>query len=75
MAVHGEVVLLQGIGRSQDAGRCYGFVATAIEGSVIAAPLAARKPYASNAVPPTAATGSMIATANVPTGSGTLGLG
>jgi hypothetical protein len=65
---------------ARDARRCSGFVRTAIEGSAIAARLAARQPGASNAVPPTAGTsearkaGSIIVTGNVLTASGTAGL-
>ena len=60
---------------ARDARRCSGFVRTAIADSAIAARLAAPKPGASNAAPPTAATsgvrkaGSIIATGNVRTGS------
>lgn len=65
---------------ARDARRCSGFVHIAIAGSAIAVRLAARKPGASSAVPPTAGTSevskaaSIIATGNAPTGSGTAGL-
>jgi hypothetical protein len=60
--------------------RCSGFARTAIEGRAIAVRPAARKPAASNAVPPTAGTsevqkaGSIIGTDNAPTASGAAGL-
>src|SRR5262249_18545433 len=60
--VRGEGFPGGGLGRSEEARGCSGFVAPAMGGGVIAAPLAAQKPSASNAGPPTAATGSMIAT-------------
>ena len=65
---------------ARGARRCSGYVRTAIAGSVIAARLAAWRPVASNIVPPTAVisgarkAGSIIGTANVRTGSGTVGL-
>lgn len=69
-----------GFAAARDARRCSGFVHTAIGGSVIVAGLAARKPGASSAVPPTGGisgarkAGSIIGIANVHTGSGTVGL-
>jgi len=56
--------------------RCSGSANTATADSAIAAAIAALKPAAANAVPPTAATsrvpkaGSIIATGNAPAGSG-----
>ena len=62
---------------ARDARQHFGFVRTAIAGTAIAVPLAARKPGVGNAALPTAATsgvwraGSIIATGNVRTGAGT----
>lgn len=65
---------------ARDARRCSGFVHIAIAGSAIAVRLAARKPGAGSAVPPTAGTSevskaaSIIATGNAPTANATAGL-
>jgi hypothetical protein len=65
---------------ARGARRCSGFAPTAIEGSVTAVRLAARKPGDSNAVLRTVVisgaskAGSIIETGNVPTANGDAGL-
>jgi len=65
---------------ARDARQCSGFVRTAIEDSATAAGLAGQQPGASNVVPLTAGTsevrkaGSIIATGNVLTARGAVGL-